>query len=78
MALLDFGPERVVRERIHLDVPVRPFVGRAEVAGSHDRKTFTRLSSTSIYDVRGATRAVSTTVVFPRATSATTESERPA
>ena len=56
----------VVRERIQLDVPLEPFVGRAEVAGSHDRKTFTRLSSTSIYDVRGATRAVSTAVVFPQ------------
>lgn len=66
VVLLDFGPERVVRERIHLDVPQEPFVGRAEVAGSDDRKTFTRLSSTAIYDVRGATRAVSTTVVFPQ------------
>ena len=66
VALLDFGPERVVRERIQLDVPLEPFVGRAEVAGSHDRRTFTRLSSTAIYDVRGATRAVSTTVVFPQ------------
>jgi hypothetical protein len=66
VALLDFGPERVVRERIQLDVPDEPFVGRAEVAGSHDRRTFTQLSSTAIYDVRGATRAVSTTVVFPQ------------
>ena len=65
VALLDFGPERVVRERIQLDVPVEPFVGRAEVDGSDDRRTFTRLSSTAIYDVRGATRAVSTAVVFP-------------
>jgi hypothetical protein len=65
VALLDFGPERVVRERIQLDVPLEPFVGRAEVAGSDDRKTFTRLSSTAIYDVRGATRAVSTAIVFP-------------
>jgi hypothetical protein len=65
VALLDFGPERVVRERIQLDVPVAMFVGRAEVDGSHDRQTFTRLSSTAIYDVRGATRAISTAVVFP-------------
>ena len=65
VALLDFGPERVVRERIQLDVPLKPFVGRAEVDGSEDRRTFTRLSSTAIYDVRGATRAVSTAVVFP-------------
>lgn len=66
VALLDFGPERVVRERIQLDVPLEPFVGRAEVFGSDDRRTFTRLSSTAIYDVRGATRAVSTAVVFPQ------------
>jgi len=65
VALLDFGPERLVRERIQLNVPFEPFVGRAEVAGSDDRRTFTRLSSTAIYDVRGATRATSTAVVFP-------------
>ena len=65
VALLDFGPQRVVRERIQLDVPLEPFVGRAEVDGSDDRVNFTRLSSTAIYDVRGATRAVSTAVVFP-------------
>ena len=66
VAVLDFGPERVVRERIQLDVPLEPFVGRAEVYGSDDRRTFTRLSSTAIYDVRGATRAVSAAVVFPQ------------
>jgi hypothetical protein len=65
VALLDFGPERFVRDRIQLDVPLEPFVGRAEVYGSDDRRTFTRLSSTAIYDVRGARRAVSTAVVFP-------------
>ncbi len=65
VALLDFGSGRLVRERIQLDVPLEPFVGRAEVAGSDDRRTFTRLSSTAIYDVRGATRATSTAVVFP-------------
>jgi hypothetical protein len=65
VALLDFGSVRVVRRRIYLDVPFEPFVGRAEVAGSDDRKTFTELSSTAIYDVRGATRAVSAEVVFP-------------
>jgi hypothetical protein len=65
VALLDFGPVRVVRERISLSLPQRPFVGRAEVYGSDDRTSFTKLSSTAIYDVRGARRAVSTTVVFP-------------
>ena len=65
VALLDFGPERVVRTRIQLDVPFQPFNGRAEVYGTDDRQRFTKLSSTAIYDVRGATRAVSTAVVFP-------------
>lgn len=65
VALLDFGRPRVVRDRIQLDVPLAPFVGRAELFGSDDRETFTRLSSTAIYDVRGATRAVSAVVVFP-------------
>ena len=65
VALLDFGPERAVRQRIQLDVPLRPFVGRAEIFGSDDRRSFTRLSSTAIYDVRGVRRAVSTAVVFP-------------
>ena len=65
VALLDFGPERVVRTRIQLDVPAQPFNGRAEVYGTDDRQRFTKLSSTAIYDVRGATRAVSTAVVFP-------------
>jgi hypothetical protein len=66
LALLDFGPVRAIRDRIYLDVPLEPFVGRAEVYGSDDRRMFTRLSSTAIYDVRGATRAVSSTVVFPQ------------
>lgn len=65
VALLDFGPTRVVRRRIQLDLPNEPFVGRAEVFGSDDRARFTRLSATAIYDVRGARRAVSTAVVFP-------------
>lgn len=65
VALLDFGPERVVRSRIQLDVPNRLFVGRADVYGGDDRSASTRLSSTAIYHVQGATRAVSTAVVFP-------------
>ena len=65
VALLDFGPERVVRERIQLEFPLEPFVGRAEVFGSHDRRSFTKLSSTAVYDIRGARRAVGTAVVFP-------------
>jgi hypothetical protein len=65
VALLDFGPPRVVRDRIDLDLPERPFVGRVEVFGSDDRRRFTRLSSTAIYDLRGAQPARSTAAVFP-------------
>lgn len=65
VALLDFGRAHVVRDRIELDLPARPFVGHADVFGSDDRRNFTRLSSTAIYDVRGAQPARSTAVVFP-------------
>ena len=65
VALLDFGPRRTVRDRIVLEIPDRPFVGRVEVFGSADRRRFTRLSSTAVYDVRGAEPARSTAAVFP-------------
>ncbi len=66
VALLDFGPARRVRDRIELDVPGAGFVGRVEVSGSDDRRTFTLLSTSVIYDIAGAaSHARSTTVVFP-------------
>jgi hypothetical protein len=66
VALLDLGPRRVVRNRAQL-VPAdtRQFVGRVVVSGSDDRRTFTRLSSTQVWNLRGATAASSTTLVFP-------------
>lgn len=64
-ALIDLGPVRRVHDRVELDVPDQRFVGRVEVLGSDDRRTFTRLSTTQIYDVRGARAARSTTAVFP-------------
>lgn len=68
VALLDLGPRRRVRDRVELVVPDRRFVGRAVVSGSDTRDgPFTRLGATAIYDVRGARRARSTTVVFPPA-----------
>ena len=67
VALLDLGPSPGVHDRIELDVPDTGFVARVVVRGSHDRKTFTTLSETVIYDVAGATRARSTTVVYPPA-----------
>lgn len=66
VALLDLGPERRVHDRIDLEIPDSNFVGRVVVSGSDRRGgPFTRLAATGIYDVRGATRARSTTAVFP-------------
>jgi hypothetical protein len=65
VALFDLGPQRTLRDRIVLEVPPRPFVGRAIVYGSDRRRgPFTRLGATGIYDVRGARPARSTTGVF--------------
>jgi hypothetical protein len=50
---------------LELVVRERGFVGRVTVSGSDDRRTFTRLSTTTIYDVKGATAARSTMLVFP-------------
>jgi hypothetical protein len=65
VALIDLGPERRVHDRIELELPDRRFVGSVVVLGSDDRRRFTRLSETQIYDVRGARAARSTTAVFP-------------
>ena len=47
-------------------MPGTGFVGRVEVSGSDDRRTFTLLSTSVIYDIAGAAlHARSTTVVFP-------------
>jgi hypothetical protein len=65
VALVDLGPQRRIHNRIELVIPDRRFVGNVVVSGSDDRRTFTRLSETQIYDVRGARAARSTTAVFP-------------
>jgi hypothetical protein len=65
VALLDLGPGHRVHDRIDLEVVGRSFVGRATVLGSDDRRAFTRLGSTRIFDLRGAVgRARSTAVTF--------------
>lgn len=65
VALLDLGARRSVHDRVDLDVPGRGFVGRVVVLGSDDRRTFTRLGSSRIFDLAGAAgRARSTTVTF--------------
>ena len=66
VALLDLGARRALHDRVVLRLPERPFVGRATVLGADRRDgPFTTLATTGIYDVRGARRARSTTVVFP-------------
>jgi hypothetical protein len=66
VALLDLGPTRRVRDRVDLDVPDSGFVGHVELSGSDNRRTFTLLSTSVIYDIAGAvSHARSTTVVFP-------------
>jgi uncharacterized protein DUF3999 len=65
VALLDLGTGRRVHDRVDLVVAGRNFVGRATVLGSDDRRTFTDLGSTRIFDLRGAGgRVRSTTVTF--------------
>lgn len=52
-------------ERATLDVPNADFVGFATTYGSSDGKTWTRLSTTQVFDVSGAAHARSTTVLLP-------------
>ena len=66
VALLDLGPGHRVHDRVDLAVTGRSFVGRATVLGSDDRRTFTALGSTRIFDLAGAGgRVRSTVVTFP-------------
>lgn len=67
VALLDAGSARPALERLELDIPDSDFVGRAVVLGSDDRTTFTKLSSTVVFDIAGAASARSTVAVFPLA-----------
>jgi hypothetical protein len=65
-ALLDFGPRRQVRDRIELSIPDTGFVARVQVLGSDDRRTYTRLSTSVVYDVQGVEgHARSTVIAFP-------------
>ncbi|HEV2902980.1 MAG TPA: hypothetical protein VGW30_06930 [Gaiellaceae bacterium] len=66
VGLLDLGPTRAVRNRAELVLAnERDFVGRVTVFGSDDRRTFTRLSTTTVFDLGGASPATSTTLLFP-------------
>jgi hypothetical protein len=66
VALLDLGLRRHVVDQVELELGGSGFVGRVAVSGSDDRRTWTRLSTTTVYDLGGAHPARSTTVVFPR------------
>lgn len=66
VALLDTGAPRRVYERVALRIDRRDFVGRITASGADRREgPFTRLSTTTVYDVSGATSARSTTIVLP-------------
>jgi uncharacterized protein DUF3999 len=66
VALLDLGALPAIRDRLELAIPQRGFVGQVTVLGSRDRRHFTRLSETTVYDIRGAGgRVRSTVVTFP-------------
>jgi hypothetical protein len=63
VALLDLGPGHRVHDRVDLTVSGQSFVGRATVLGSDDRRAFTTLGSTRIFDLQGAAGRVRSTVV---------------
>ena len=65
VALVDVGPTRRVYERVELEIAGGDFVGKVTAFGSDRRRGFARLSTTTVYDVRGATSARSTTIVLP-------------
>ena len=65
--VVDRGSVRQVIDRIELAIPGQDFVGEVEVLGSNTgvEGSYATLSTTQIYDVRGAVDARSTTAVFP-------------
>jgi hypothetical protein len=66
VALVDVGSEHRVYERVELGIAGGNFVGRVTAFGADRRGgPFTRLSTTTVYDVHGARSARSTTIVLP-------------
>jgi len=66
VALVDVGPVGHVYQRVELGIAGGNFVGRVTALGADARGgPFTRLSTTTVYDVTGAKRARSTTIVLP-------------
>src|SRR2546430_1890452 len=66
VARIDLGAGHGAIDHVTLQVPDSRFVGSATVYGSDDRRTWTRLSTTQIYAVGGASPARSTTALLPR------------
>ncbi|MEI2700781.1 MAG: hypothetical protein V9E83_00065 [Baekduia sp.] len=66
VALLDTGSPRRIYERVALEIDGSDFVGTVTAYGADRRGgPFTRLSATTVYDLRGASSARSTTIVLP-------------
>lgn len=66
VALVDVGPGGRVYQRVELGIAGGNFVGRVTALGADSRNgPFTSLSTTTVYDVAGAERARSTTIVLP-------------
>lgn len=66
VALVDRGASPEPIDRIELTLADERFVGRVEVHGSDDRRAFTFLSSTPIYDIGGPRPARNTVAILPR------------
>lgn len=70
VAVLDTGTRRQVYDRVTLRIDGSDFVGTVVAYGADRRYgPFTRLSTTTVYDVRGASSARSTTIVLPQTDS---------
>jgi hypothetical protein len=66
VALIDVGSRRRLYERAELDIAGGNFVGRVTVFGADRRRgPYTRLSTTTVFDIEGAASARSTAIVFP-------------
>jgi hypothetical protein len=66
VALLDVGLPRRTYERVTLRISGGNFVGRVTASGADRRDgPYTQLSTTTVYDIAGASSARSTTIVLP-------------
>jgi hypothetical protein len=63
VALVDVGPQRRLLRRLELDLPGHGVVGTVTVSGSDDRRSFTTLGSSRVFDLAGAEATARSTVV---------------